>query len=402
MSELFDEKSFLVQIGWNGHNVAIENVEEGYADGAILSPVDHKKQKNKQIAEDISENGMVLFDPQFYIPRVGETKEQRMGTYDYFDEYGGDEFDTQETSHSELASKLIEIQDELETDAYISPARMIDIFSESKISEWKSFTNSFLDKVEEEGRDIPVLVSLPLDSDAIIEPENREKILSHVTQVDADGFYVSVEFDGERRHPLRGMSYVFAYLYVMKTLKKNRYEVLAAHTHQVAHLLYGVDVDAFASGHYKNLRTFDERRWNPEDEGGGSPVVRYYSDKILNDIRIDQGISLLYQRQEFLDDIRMNSPYEQTLFGEGPPEESGWALREGSWDHYIWACSQIRDRYRGVDSQERREELVEEKIQNARELYEEMEENGIMLSEPDEDIFDDWQAAFQSVNMQLD
>jgi len=84
---LFEEPSFLVQIGYQGDSLAIDAVENGYADGAVLSPVGYKITTNRRIARNIRENsGTVLFDPQMYNPRFDDYE---MNSYNYFFEYGG-------------------------------------------------------------------------------------------------------------------------------------------------------------------------------------------------------------------------------------------------------------------------------------------------------------------------
>jgi len=404
MKELFEEPTFLVQIGHNGHKLASDNVEKGFADGAILRPADYTKSKNENIADELDqEDGLVFFDPQFYIPRADRDK---METYQYFNAFGGQDFDTSEVQNDEeseeLCKELIDLQDEMDVDAYITPARKLDTFSQPKIDFWLDLSEKFIQVAREEGRDIPILASLPVDSTPLVDASERDKLLNEVTKLDVDGFYVSVEFGTEERYPLNGTANVYAYLHLLTMLERNRYEVLVGHTHHIAHLFLGLGINAFATGHYKNLRSFDVRRWAPEDDqGGGKHVVNYYSDPLLNDVRVDQGLDLLYQREDFdLEKIRTNSPYEEDLFENGVPSQVGWKLRDGSWDHYIWACSNIAQQYKNKNI-EQRCNLVIEKLENAEALYSEMQERGILLSEPNEEIYDSWRAAFKSIKSRV-
>jgi hypothetical protein len=400
---MFDEPNYLVQIGHNGHKLTAENIKKGHADGAILSPADYERSKNLEISRTIRQyGGKVLFDPQFYIPR---TDRPDLSSYDYFKEYGGDDFDTSGVSseYSELCRQILNIQDALKVDAYISPARFLDTFSDQKINEWEELTGAFLRIAEQEGRDIPVFASLPIYYKSLIDTEQRSNLLNRITQMDPDGFYVSVEFEREERHPLTGSSNVYSLLELLHKLKKNRYEVLVGHTHQIAHLFFGIGVDAFASGHYQNLRAFDTRRWDPEDEqGGGRIVIKYYSDKLLNELRVDPELDLMYQKDDFdLDQVRTSSPYDVDLFDSSvPPSAAGWKFRDAAWDHYIWSCHQIAERYRGVDQKERIE-LAKSKINEAEDLYNEISEMFGMLSEPEPSIYSDWEAAFSLIESDL-
>ncbi len=400
---MFDEPTYLVQIGHNGHKLTIDNLEKGNCDGAILSPADYKLEKNREIARSIHQgDGLVLFDPQFYIPR---TNRPDLETYSYFNEYGGDEFDTAGVSsqYESLCREIISTQDKLSVDAYISPARFLDTFSESKVSEWEEMTAVFMNIAEEEGRDIPILVSLPIYQKSLVDAEQRTYLLNQITQMDPDGFYVSAEFEREQRYPLTGSSNVYSFLQLLNTLRKNRYDVLVGHTHQIAHLFFGIGVNAFASGHYQNLRSFDTRRWDPEDEqGGGRIVIKYYTDKLLNELRVDPELDLMYQKNDFdTEKIRTNSPYDEALFDPSvPPSAAGWKFRNASWDHYIWCCNQIAERYKGA-SMEERFELAKSKIESASDLYDEISETFGMLSEPEPSIYSDWEDALSLIESDL-
>ena len=400
---MFEEPSFLVQLGHNGHKLTESILENGYADGAILSPADYEKGKNEEMARAFSNNGgEVLFDPQFYIPR---TDRPGLETYPYFREYGGDDFDTAgvKSEFADLCDEIISVQDAIGVDAYIAPARFLDTFSSKKLDEWEELTGEFIRRARDSDRDIPVFASLPLLSTSLVDSTQRKNLLNRVTRLDPDGFYVSVEFDMEHRYPLTKASNVYSYLDLLLSLKKNRYEVIVGHTHQIAHLLFAIGVDAFASGHYQNLRAFDTRRWDPQDEqGGGRIVVKYYSEEILNELRVDPELDLMYQKDDFdLDYIRTKSPYDAELFEPTlPPSAVGWKFRDDAWDHYIWSCNQIAEKYRGLD-QEEKIELAKSTLADAEEKYETITEDLGVLSEPEPAIYSDWSNALQLIESDL-
>ncbi|WP_081927417.1 hypothetical protein [Halobellus rufus] len=400
---MFEEPTFLVQIGHNGHKLSQSLISQNQADGAILSPADFTKGKNYEIAQEINDKGgTVLFDPQYYIPR---TKRPGLDTYDYFDDYGGDDFDTAMVSsrYEDLCSDIISVQDDLGTDAYIAPARNLDAFSDEKIESWVELTTTFKQVAEETGRDIPILASLPVYQKSLVDAGRRSELLNRVTQYDVDGFYVSAEFEKEQRHPLTGSSEVYSLLHLLNTLNKNRYEVVVGHTHQIAHLFFGIGINAFASGHYQNLRAFDTRRWDPQDEqGGGRLVVKYYSEEILNELRVDPELDLMYQKTDFdIETIRTASPYDEDLFDDSvPPSATGWDFREAAWDHYLWCCNQIAEKYRGLDEDERLD-TAKEKLEDAEEAYNDVSDVFGMLSEPEPAIYSDWQAALSLIESDL-
>lgn len=399
---MFDTPTFLVQCGHHGKGRATEAVKEGYADGAILSPADYKFKQNEGLSEELrSEGGTVLFDPQFYIPRADRPD---LTTYPYFQARGGEDFSTgmfaSRTEREELCRDVLAVQDDLEVDAYLAPARFLDSYTGTNLDRWLDFTESFLKIAEEDGRDIPVFASLPIDGFELNDEERRDRLLNRVTKVDPDGFYVSVRYnDRDTRLPLNGEENVYSYLKLLVSLRLNRYEVIAGHTHQIAHLLLGLGINAFASGHYQNLRAFDVDRWEPSDEEQfGRQVVRYYSDELLNSIRVESQLEELYTTTGFDESkIRTGSPYEEDLFdGTTTPEESGWKYSGASWEHYIWSCNKIRSEYQGKDLGERMNH-AEETVKQAKQTYDEVKKTVEPLDSVEEDIYDDWSNAYDEV-----
>lgn len=402
---MFKEPSFLIQFGYNGQTLVQRAFDKDHADGVILSPTDYAFNKNKDLARKVNRlDGTVLFDPQFYIPR---TQRAAADSYPYFEEKGGDNFETvvvsEKRSREELCEQIIEVQDDIEVDAYISPARYLDTFSDKKIEGWVRLTKTFLQVAEKEGRDIPIFATLPVSGASLNEQDPRDRLLDRITSVTPDGFYVSVEYDRYRQHPLFGASEVHSYLDLLKNLRFNHFEILLGHTHQIAHLALGLGINAFASGHYKNTRAFNTNRWIPEDSGfGGGSVFYYYTDELLADLRVEQDLQVLYASDEFdLDRIRMNSPYEDDLFGATSPEEAEWKAAEAEWDHWVWSCHQISKKYQDKSLKERMT-TAENVLEDASDLYDEIKSDISPLDSVEEDIYSDWNTAFNSVQSEKD
>lgn len=419
---LFNEPSFLVQVGHQGDSLATDAVKNGYADGAILSPVDYKITKNRRLSRTIREHGgIVLFDPQMYNPRFDDYE---MNSYNYFFEYGGEDFETtileDEDIRQEFCEMAIIVQNSLEVDGYIAPSRYLSSISEAGMRFWQDVTETFLDVARDEDNDKPVYASLPVNGESLEDSDNFTELLNWATSVDVDGFYVSAEFDQYHQYPLTDTTNLIPFLKLLRTLRENRYELIVGHTHHVAHLLFGVGVKAFASGHNKNLRSFDTERWEDRDDGAGVTVVDYYSDKLLNDLRVyrpgfedDSGtysdFDLLEDNGFDLDSIRTGSPFEEVLFsGPGPASESEWPQKDGSWNHYLWSCHQIAEQYRSDTLQDEMVETgditsarlkrAQNRVEEAKELYEEIDEEGILLHAPEESIYADWEDALEEIS----
>jgi len=337
---------------------------------------------------------------------------------------GVEDFETtileDEETRREFCEMAIIVQNSLEVHGYIAPSRYLSSISEAGMRFWQDVTETFLDVAEDEDNDKPVYASLPVNGESLEDLDNFTELLNWGTSVDVDGFYVSAEFDQYHQYPLTATTNLIPFLRLLRTLRKNRYEVVVGHTHHVAHLLFGVDVNALASGHNKNLRTFDMDRWKDRDDGAGVTVVDYYSDRLLNDLRVyrpgfenDSGtysdFDLLEDNGFDLDTVRMGSPYEDDLFdGPGRASESKWPQKAGSWNHYLWSCQQIADQYRSGNLQELMDETsdvssarlrrAQDRVEESKELHQEIDEAGILLHSPEESIYSDWADALDEIS----
>lgn len=426
---MFDDPTFLVQIGHQGEGLAESAVNGGYADGAIISPVDTKVTQARQVAAALNNaGGTVLFDPQFYEPR---SEDESLRTYNYYSNYGGDSseenffndstgFTTQNIEDKEwregLCKEIIGIQKSLEVDAYLSPSIFLKNLSDTNLRYWQDLTDTFVRMVNEELGEVTIFASLPVDGEAIAEKPQRGNLLNWSTSVDVDGFYLTVNHD----YPFTDKNILYGYLNLVKNLKVNRFKVILGHSHHVSHLFLGLGADGFGAGHHLNTRRFAESRWETsgeESDDGGQSITRYYSEPLLNELRVRapalednpgaySDLDLLAGAGFDLERIRTHSPFEEELFETDQPSESEWNKKDGAWTHYLWSCNNIAKQYEKQTLQEKTEgeaeiwearlEYAQMKIQSASALYEEVKEHAL-LSEPDEKIYDSWLSAFEKV-----
>lgn len=403
---MLDEPTFLVQLGAAGRKRAKKALEGDYADGVVLSPSDYGPEKLKEIADLAHrKDRYVLFDPHFYLPHHDERDDLR--DFDYFTEYGGSNYNSgvlaTDANREEFSSLVIDAQDQFSVDAYITPALLMESISEDEIDDWSDLCESYIEMVNEIGRDIPVFHSIPVDGFQLTDEKQRSALLNRATGMEGDGFYTAIQYnDSDIRLPVMEKENVYSYLELLLGLRVNRYEVIASHTHQIAHLLFSIDVNAIAAGHYQNLRTFDTDRWTPtpEDEIRRN-VPRYYSDSLLTAIRPTGLLSELAQKSEEgtydIDDIRMSSPFDDDLF-DSPIDTFGeeWNYKNAAWEHTIYGMNQATKQYAGQDIEDRIEHC-KGKIKNAKEEYEEIEDLVDTVSEIDQSFYDDWLDALNEI-----
>jgi hypothetical protein len=402
---MFDEPSFLVQLGWQGKNRVQFGIDHGYIDGAILSPSDYIKSSLKDTANQLSDESLVtLFDPQFYLPGQGDR--DKLNRYDYHDNFGGDDFYSglfvNEDDRNSFFEDLIDLQDDLGCDGYISPSSQISSLSADEVDDWQQTSQYFLNKAKSYGKDIPVYATLAVSGDHLTDASLRDYLLSRATSLNVDGFYISTLYENpDERLPLRGEQNVETYLQTLLSLTLNRYSVIAANTHQIAHLLFVIGVDAFASGHYHNLRSLDLDRWIVPDDPSPRqrPATRYYSDNLLDEVRPDHLMTEIAEGTSIDVEILQSSsmsPWEDDLFDSGSVD-LGWPDSEGAWDHYICSCGHIANQYQGM-GKEARVDHANEKIRKARKLQEALIKNiDEHTDELNPDYLEDWENAFDRI-----
>lgn len=426
---MFESPTYLVQLGAQGEGIARETVENGFAKGVVISPISITASNARSFAEEIQQaGGVVLFDPQWYNPRSTDYNLQSYSYYDYggsgegfFDESSGYETSVFEDPDrlKEFSDTLAAYQDDIDVDAFIAPSVMLNNFTDANMRFWQDMTNSFIDSAKSKDPDKEIYASIPLVLDTLSEKPQRANLLNWVTSVDVDGFYITAHKEGTKDYPLTGRDSLYSYLNLIKNLKLNRFNVIIGYTHHVAHLLLAAGADAFASGHYINTRVFDKNEWESDgdENGGGQPVIRYYSDHLLNEIRVrapaqsksdddDSTSAGVFSELDILADrgfdiskLSMDSPFEGDLFQRDTPSETDWPMRDGAWNHYLWACNKITNQYEEANLREEYPDAksieqariahAKSKLEEASELYSEITDYA-PLRDPDEKVYDDW------------
>jgi hypothetical protein len=402
---MFDKPTFLVQVGWQGKKRAMLGAEYDYIDGAILSPSDYVRSSLEDLAEKLNNHSKhVFFDPQFYLPDQGDR--DKLNRYDYHDRFGGDDFESSvffdKAERSEFFREIIDLQDRINCSGYISPSHQISSLSEEEIDDWKQITEAFVKEVNDLGKDIPIFATLSVSGDHLTDSSLREHLLNKITMIDVDGFYITVEYDdSDSRLPLQGKNKVQSYIDLLMTLKINRYNIIAANTHQIAHLLFPIQVDAFSSGHFNNLRAFDTDRWVvPDDPTPKQRVTRYYSDELLSDVRPDHLLTEIANSSDMDPTVVQSdttSPWEDDLFDDGSVDV-GWPDSEGGWDHYMYCCGQIAEQYDDLDKNERLNH-AKKKIRKAKALHRKIEEK---LDEHTDEVGEDFLENWETVLMEIE
>ena len=114
---------------------------------------------------------------------------------------------------------------------------------------------------------------------------------------------------------------------------------------------------------------------------------------LLNDLRVESDLEMLYQYEIDLNTVKSGSPYEDSLFSQSPSLALTTWKHRMSWDHYLWCCNDLLNRQKNKSLIERINNL-ESHIKNAEDLYNKYDEIGL-LTQPDEKIYASWKSALK-------
>ncbi|MFX0009111.1 MAG: hypothetical protein ACFE9R_02245 [Candidatus Hermodarchaeota archaeon] len=384
----------LAQVGWRGKIFVKQAIEQKYANGAIFLPRNYDLQKYIELSQYIHrKNGIVLFDSQLYFPQVGNRIFKRYNYYreNFLHGYNESSFNNKDF-REKLCNDLITCQDYLSVDAYISPTEFMDSYSEAKIHRFIELSKSFISCAEKK-RKIPCLISLPISNTVIVDEDNRNNLLDYLTGLDCSGFYVNYSVERGEGYPLVDPTGISSLMHLLYSLKKNNYYVIMGHSHHISYLLSCTGLDGFATGHFKNTRTFEAPYYQGMTSIARQPATNYFSIALLNDLRVNTDIRMLNDRSFNLDSIKSGSPFENSLFS--PAISYAWG-KDDSFHHYIWCCNKLMEKLKNKKIEEKINE-VQSHLRNAQALYNRIKQVGIP-TQPTEKIYPNWIAVLQEFN----
>jgi len=394
---------FLIQAGYRGKNYVKEAVNKTFSDGAILRPM-NKKDENIDIVNFLLEKKKIkLFDSQLYFPENNLTN-AKMLEYSYFKNnfaknYTQDSFE-QKTFREKVCKEIIEFQDYIKTDAYLSPSKFIHVYSETDLKSYLELSRIFIDQIKEKNTEKPCLVSLPIASGVISDEQNRTSLLNYLTGLDCEGFYILFSSDIGEGYPLANTTDIINLMQLIYTLKKNKYYVLVGYSHHISYLLSCSGVDGYAIGYYKNLRCFDPKSQRKIKSKSRRPAINYFSTAILNDLRAETDVKMLMSKDSKfnINTIKSNSPYESSLFHK-TDLPSVWGEKD-SYNHYLWCCHNLLQKQKDKTAKEKILN-VETQIQNSRKTNELIKKSGLPKKDFDK-LYDSWWTALQEFKKTID
>lgn len=214
-------------------------------------------------------------------------------------------------------------------------------------------------------------MTLSISSKSIVDDDYVEKLLQKATgmEIGFDGYYIACEPIVEYKKKVSiDYKYYTNLLKILKTLKMQGFETIYAYANWDALIFYSLcEIDYITIGTYENIRNFSLTRFTEEIKGGLSKGW-YFSEKLLNFIRSQELVAI--RTQGAIHEIAN----EYNIFSDAILDKSfEWNTHKPEVQkNYLLAISRLLDKLRSYPLTER-SDLMLNKIQQSRELYEKLE-----------------------------
>ena len=306
---------------------------------AILSPRDLDPDQMARLSRSLRQNGTILLDPQFYLPRADY---QRLVSHDYWP----DDYDTvgfADGSRQTMIQKLVELNRRLGTTALIVPGERAEIVN----NPWLDSQRGYLETARNV-TDQPLIATICLSAEAIRSQEQISLVMEQAEQLPALGYYLVLERP-DRTYLTDDPLWLAHSLDLAAGLRRLGRTVIVGYSNQQQLIMACAAVNAIASGTYLNVRTFSVRKFNRSyGEGFRRRAVWYYCPQTFSEYKLqflDFGVERGFRDALYPE---TPSPYTAPLFATDQPTASGWREPD-SFRHYLTAVrTQARSLTRGT------------------------------------------------------
>lgn len=306
----------LLQQGWGMMGLDNELLEARIGAGVILSPrVCNPEQAEKHAAEVHARDGVVLFDPQFYVPR---TEHARILEFPYWD---GLQFDTNtfgEAQASDYCRRVIQFSREsLQVNEMILPGT----YTNAVDDRWRDWQSFFAETGASACRDIPIYSTVAIGPDVVRNKQQFDSILDELINYPVHGAYFLLRPPNDS-FLIPDESYLYSVLDGLLSISEAGKQVMIGYANQQALLWAGVGVETIASGNFRNVRSYNPEIFDIQEPEDRQRALWYYDAGTLGEFRI-QAMQLAYRR-ELRDYFGPECGYCSPLLHAQDPGEVDW------------------------------------------------------------------------------
>jgi len=370
------------QQGHSDGDKSRNGLEEGTIQGVVFSPRDLLPDSLRSRADELSRlspSADLLLDPQFYVSLYGDQPNARLGKlpeWPFFEVCRRSQLEASREVDRVLRAVLT-VQQSLPLTALVAPGVFIpQSFNSIEAVIAKNFVRQARSVYAAMRDSRPLLATLAISRDALLQRHEFEAFLNDITLLDAppDGFYLVV---GGRSSEARGDLYhadvIAGWMMLNQTLTVNGYTVVNGYSDFLTPFLGASGGHAGCTGWWTNLRLFSLDRFVPEAEGGRLPIVRYASKLLLNRVRFDEKEAL----SPFLPGVVNGLPHDADYNPE--PARSSEVLQ--AWEAIASLTGELVADGEGTEALER----CEAAVRRAAESYAQIATIGLPLDRKSDD-----------------
>jgi len=363
--------------GMKGH--AIELIKKWQEGTVILSPKNMTLEQMKKTANELKQiNGNVLFDPQFYMPRVSQ---ERLQQHSYWpDNYSTNTFFNGSGIKDMVETLLNEYIYPIHASGFIIPS----LFLKDINNDWNISTRNIINEVERGQIDIPKYLTLCLGTKLLEKEESIHLLIEELEDYPVDGFYIIPEHPN-KSYLIDNESWLLNLLDLTAGLKLFNKKVILGYSNHQFLFMSLAKVDAICSGIWLKTRVFPIGEFRDEEEEIARRSVWYYCPQALSEYQIPsldiahRGglLDLLETPDEFASD------YSQALFSGAQPTTVNWGESQ-AFRHYL-NCLKKQCIDVSKDSYENTKYYLRLLFETAQDLSDYFRQNGVRAKHRDFD-----------------
>lgn len=340
-------------------------------DGLILSPVHQEHSSVEKLSKEIRAASM--FDPQFYLP---SSQKRKLKDYAFFPETIANGFDTTSFSISakEAAKQCIAFQKEQGFRNIVIPTRFLAQMYSDFIEQQEVFSvEPFLNELG--SSDKPVCLTLALTSHMIEDKIFRTKILNWVTKYpEIDQVYLIYVVERDTKQ-IQSSEFLQAALAFSKQILDSGLQLIIGYQNTESLLFSILDGVTLTYGNFENTRIFSIDKFLVTDEERRGPKPRIYLPGLLNWVRYEDAKQIRQTCPKVWEKIYKPTQYSELVFSRAVEPHFG---QSELYKHHIVCMTDECTNLQGLSPKERGE-LLSEKIRNAYNFYDDIENANVLI-----------------------
>jgi hypothetical protein len=359
-----------------GHGMMSHSKEliSKWGDGtAILSPKNMTLDQMLNFSKELNKNnGSLLLDPQFYIPR---TSQENLQTHAFWpDNFNTNLFFNGSGVDSMINILLNEYVYPIGAESFIIPTLYLSDITD----DWINLTEIILNSISKKNISIPKYLTLCVGEDVLLNEEKTHKLIEIVEDFPVEGFYI-IPIHPKDAYLLDSPTWLVNLLDLVASLKILRKKVIVGYSSHQQLLLALAKVDSICSGIWVKTRMFPLKDFDEDDEngGGGRRTTWYYCPQSLSEYQI-QFLDVAH-RAGILSELEaansFQSNYADLLFQGAQPSTLNFSERE-AFRHYLH-CLKMQCKNVSKNSYEETKTYLKLILETASDLAAFFQQNGV-------------------------